>query len=101
MHRPERWGYVQFTTAPPGVAIPFRPDPLADSKWYVQRVHEAQKLHHASAGAWAGDLAVLAVPSPAGVVAQSLSASAEGYELAVASAGRILTKDHTGRLGIR
>ena len=26
MHRPERWGYVQFSTAPPGQAT-YRPDP--------------------------------------------------------------------------
>ena len=26
MHRPERWGYVQFSTAPPGT-VSYKPDP--------------------------------------------------------------------------
>ena len=28
MHRPERWGFVQFTTEPPGSGVAFRPDPV-------------------------------------------------------------------------
>src|SRR5688572_19008977 len=100
MHRPERWGYVQFTAAPPGAAVPFRPDPLGDAKWYLQRFHEAQKVHKASAGTWARDVAVLAVPRPADVQVLSLTATAEGYAITITSHGWLLCKDSTGRLSI-
>lgn len=100
MHRPERWGYVQFTTAPPGAAVAFRPDPLAEAKWYLQHLHEAQKLYKTSAGAWADDLAALAVPGPPGVQLLSHTATAEAYAITLAAHGRRLTKDSTGRLSI-
>ena len=42
MHRPERWGYLQFSTAKPGTA-PFRPDPERHIRDGLQRVYEAQR----------------------------------------------------------
>jgi hypothetical protein len=44
MHRPESWGYVQFSTAPPGKAA-FRPDPAGPAKYLLHRVCEAQRMY--------------------------------------------------------
>jgi hypothetical protein len=42
MHRPEKWGYVQFSTAAPGTAA-FRPDPAGPAKHLLHRIYYAQK----------------------------------------------------------
>ncbi len=95
MHRPERWGCVQFTNAPPGTPVPFTPDPLAHAKWYLQRVHEAQKLYRAAEGRWADDVAALSVPALPQVRLRRLIASREGYLLTVESAGATLERTAT------
>ena len=41
MHRPETWGYVQFSTAAPGAAA-FRPDPAGPAKHQLMRIYYAQ-----------------------------------------------------------
>jgi WD40 repeat protein/serine/threonine protein kinase len=41
MHRPETWGYVQFSTAAPGTAA-FRPDPAGPAKHLLHRIYYAQ-----------------------------------------------------------
>jgi len=41
MHRPERWGYVQFSTAPPGKAT-FRRDPAGPAKHVLHQIYYAQ-----------------------------------------------------------
>jgi eukaryotic-like serine/threonine-protein kinase len=45
MHRPERWGYVQFSTRPPGT-VAFRSDPAGPAKHLLQRVYHAQRAFH-------------------------------------------------------
>jgi hypothetical protein len=42
MHRPEKWGYVQFSTAPPGKGV-FRPDPAGPAKYLLHRIYYAQR----------------------------------------------------------
>ena len=50
MHRPERWGYLQFSTAKPGTAE-FRPDPdwpirdLLHRAYYAERIYRAKNGH--------------------------------------------------------
>jgi hypothetical protein len=58
MHRPERWGYVQFSIAPPGKAV-FVPDPAEPAKQLLHRVYYAQRAYHARHGKWAESLADL------------------------------------------
>jgi hypothetical protein len=41
MHRPEMWGYVQFSTAPVGQAA-FRPDPAGPARHMLHRIYHAQ-----------------------------------------------------------
>jgi hypothetical protein len=52
MHRPERWGYLQFSTAPPGT-VAFRPDPTGPTRHLLHRFYYAQRLYKKAHGAWA------------------------------------------------
>jgi hypothetical protein len=58
MHRPERWGYLQFSTAEPGQAA-FRPDPDWPTRDLLHRVYYAQRDYHKANGKYAGSLAEL------------------------------------------
>jgi len=58
MHWPERWGYVQFSTAAPGEAA-FRPDPAGPAKHLLMRVYRAQHDFHDAHQRYAGTLAEL------------------------------------------
>ncbi len=55
MHRPETWGYVQFTTAPPGTAR-FRRDPTGPARHLLYRLLYAQREYRHRHGRWAGTL---------------------------------------------
>ena len=78
MHRPERWGYVQFTreTAVSGRRIPFLPDPAHSIRERLHRVYYAQRLYRAEHGRWAENLAELHLEHPDGI---SLNPTADGY----------------------
>jgi hypothetical protein len=58
MHRPEKWGYVQFSTADPGTAT-FRPDDAGPAKHLLHRVYYAQRAYYEEHGAYAKSLAEL------------------------------------------
>jgi hypothetical protein len=58
MHRPERWGYVQFSTAAPGT-VAFRPDPSAAARDVLHRVYYAQREYRDQQGTWARSLDAL------------------------------------------
>ncbi len=64
MHRPERWGYVQFSTAKPGSAT-FRPDPDRQVHELLHRVYYAQREHRAKTGAYANTLEALKLDAAA------------------------------------
>jgi hypothetical protein len=55
MHRPETWGYLQFSAAPPGTAAP-RPDPAGPARAALHRVYYAQRDYRKQHGAWAASL---------------------------------------------
>ena len=52
MHRPERWGYVQFTNAASG-AVTFAPDPAAPARERLMRLYYAQRAFRERMGRWA------------------------------------------------
>jgi hypothetical protein len=58
MHRPETWGYVQFSTAAPGTAA-FRPDPAGPARHLLHRVYYAQRAYREKHGRYAATLADL------------------------------------------
>src|SRR5262249_36243472 len=55
MHRPERWGYLQFSTAAPGTAA-FRPDPDGPARHLLHRVYYAQRDYRKARKTWATSL---------------------------------------------
>jgi hypothetical protein len=74
MHRPERWGYLQFSTAPPGTA-PFRPDPAGPARDLLHRVYYAQRDYRKKHGAWAPSLGELGLGGLAGSVTLQTTSS--------------------------
>ncbi len=52
MHRPERWGYVQFSMEPPG-ATAFRPDPAQAGRDRLLEIYHHQKAFREKEGLWA------------------------------------------------
>jgi hypothetical protein len=55
MHQPERWGYVQFSTAAPGHAT-FQPDPTGPAKHVLHRIYHAQLSFEEEHGRYAATL---------------------------------------------
>jgi hypothetical protein len=58
MHRPETWGVVQFSAAPPGTAK-FVPDPAGPARHALHRVYYAQRAYRDKHGRYAATLAEL------------------------------------------
>jgi hypothetical protein len=78
MHRPERWGYLQFSTAKPGEAK-FRPDPDWEVRDTLHRAYYAQRAYFAKNGRFAANVSDLGLQLPAGRL--SLDAARTGYTL--------------------
>jgi len=55
MHRPETWGYVQFSTAEPGT-VAFRPDPAGPVRYLLHRIYYAQRDYRLKHKRWAKTL---------------------------------------------
>lgn len=64
MHRPEQWGYVQFSTATPGTAR-FATDPSWPARRWLHEVYTAQQAYRKVHGTFASTLAALGVAPPA------------------------------------
>jgi hypothetical protein len=60
MHRPERWGYLQFSAAAPG-SDPLRLDPTAPARHLLHRVYEAQNTFYRQHRRYARSLGELKV----------------------------------------
>ncbi len=58
MHRPEMWGYVQFSTAIPGQGV-FQPDVAGPAKHLLHRIYYAQRLYRDQHKKYAATLADL------------------------------------------
>jgi len=77
MHRPEQWGYVQFSTAKPGTAS-FAADPSWPARRWLHEVYSAQKAYRKVHGAFASTLAALGVGPPADASLSSPSLATAG-----------------------
>jgi hypothetical protein len=55
MHRPERWGYVQFSQEPPGKEK-FVPDPTLPGRDRLMEVYHREKAFRENRGRWATSL---------------------------------------------
>jgi hypothetical protein len=85
MHRPERWGYLQFSTAKPGKAA-FDPDADWPTKDLLHRVYHAERYHFQEHKRFTADMEKLdlggvAVPLSGAV---RLEATKSGFEASLA-----------------
>lgn len=85
MHRPERWGCLQFSTAPPG-SVTYRPDPAQQARDVLHQVYYAQRAYREKHGSWAPSLAALGLAGlshPSLVGPPVLEATEHLYEASV------------------
>jgi Carbohydrate family 9 binding domain-like len=80
MHRPERWGYVQFSTAPPG-QVTFTPDPAGPIRTRLMQIYAAQTALQLRTNHWAASLNELKLPEPAGMLPHQVKirTTTDGY----------------------
>ncbi|MFO0826190.1 MAG: carbohydrate-binding family 9-like protein [Gemmataceae bacterium] len=79
MHRPERWGYLQFSTAKPGKAE-FRPDRDWDMRDLLHRAYYTQRVHKKKHGRFAAALGDLELKDKA-VGKLTMDASRNWFEI--------------------
>ena len=85
MHRPETWGYVQFSTARPGSAA-FRPDASLAARRWLHEVYYAQIAFRQKNKRWAASFEELRITLPAdgSLAAGSLHTAGTQWEASVA-----------------
>ena len=86
MHRPETWGYVQFSTAPFGAAV-FRPDVDIPVKRRLHEIYYAERSFRKKNSRWATsleELGPLTAPPP-GMAAPTLEAGRFGFTASLPS----------------
>ena len=82
MHRPERWGFVQFSEKPPGQAD-YQPDPTQVIRDRLMAIYWAQKAYRGRTQTWATDLKTLGLadfPPAEGIGMPNLYTGPEAYE---------------------
>ncbi len=85
MHRPEMWGYVQFSTEPPGAAA-FVPDATWPARAWLYDAYYAQREFRRTHGRYVRTLDEfgLALPNGAGLSAPALTSTEAGrYTISV------------------
>jgi hypothetical protein len=83
MHRPETWGYVQFSSGPPGT-VAFRPDPSLPARRWLHEVYYAQREYRKTHGRWAATLLDLGTrASGAGLSSPALAVAGSLFEASV------------------
>jgi len=79
MHRPEKWGYVQFSTAK---KADFHPDPSAPARGLLHQVYYAQRDYKQKHGRWAADLVELGIENT-GNASIEMQVTQSGFEVVV------------------
>jgi hypothetical protein len=105
MHRPERWGIVQFTRSAPGRGR-FVPDSTLAARDLAMRIYYAQREYHKKQRRWAANLEALGIggPYPAGIGgAPRIALTADGWRATVpvggrGARGRVVTVTQDSRL---
>jgi predicted metalloprotease with PDZ domain len=80
MHRPERWGYVQFSASAPGEDS-YRPEPTGSIRDRLMEVYHAQYAFQRRNKRWAASLDELELPTATATtpIPVSLRPTPEGY----------------------
>src|SRR6266704_3398429 len=90
MHRPERWRFVQFSTAAPGQAV-FRPDPSWAIRERLMSVYKVEKERKAKGSDWTTSLEALGLsgePPIPGAGPLRIRLTESGYEASMTREGR-------------
>ncbi len=84
MHRPEKWGYVQFTRKESG-PVAFTPDPLGAARNQLHGIYYAQRAYQEKNHRWATSLAELALDTTAAPTSDrpTLKTTPDGFEATV------------------
>lgn len=81
LHRPEKWGYVQFTHKKIG-SVPFVPDPAAMAKNQLHQVYYTQRDYREKNGHWAVSLDELTLTANAKTIQPpTLKTTPDGFEV--------------------
>ena len=80
MHRPEKWGYVQFTRKKIG-SVAFVPDPATDAKNRLHQIYYAQRDYLEKNGRWATSLGELTLSTEVDATKTgTLKVTPDGFE---------------------
>ena len=81
MHRPEKWGYVQFSRKKFG-ETKYVPDPAAPARNVLQEIYYAQRDFQAKNNRWAATLEELGLRGNLGLTkAPTIQLTKEGFEV--------------------
>ncbi len=98
MHRPERWGTVQFSTLAGG-NVAYRPDPAQGAKDALYEVYYAQRAYQANHGRYAAGLAELGLRAGPGV--PDLAPTRLGFDATLSFGGKLWGVTDDARLWSR
>jgi hypothetical protein len=102
MHRPERWGYVEFRTDVHDRTY-FRTDPTLAVRDFLMSVYYAEQTHWREHKAFAASIPALTPPPGVGPLSVRLLDGGKGFEASVVIEGalrRTATVRHDSRLSI-
>jgi hypothetical protein len=106
MHRPETWGYVQFSTQPAGQSADFVPDSTAPVRYLLHKILYAQEAFKAQHGRYAKtleELGLTGLDHPTLLEPVRMHADADIYRAVAVvkhpdGTSRILTIHHDARI---
>jgi hypothetical protein len=87
MHRPERWGVLQFSSSAPG-SVEYRPDPAGPVRHLLHCVYYAQRDFYKEHGTWAktlNQLGLTGLGGRDGVGTPELETTSQGFVASVTS----------------
>jgi len=87
MHRPEKWGYVQFSTGEPG-QVTFQPDSAAAARDVLMEIYYAQREFRKGKKRWAATLEDLSLGRLNGLPAMqapTIQLTEKGFKASVAT----------------
>lgn len=82
MHRPDKWGILQFSTEAPGTTK-LLPDPAQPARDYLFGIYYAQRDYHKKHGRFLTPLSELKLPLGKELIRPQLEVTTHGYEASV------------------
>lgn len=96
MHRPERWGFVRFTSKPAGT-LAAEVDPTLPARDSLMEVYHRQRAFRARNGRWAGSLEELGITA----TCITLAGTESGFVATTSTGGSTLSITEDSRLVMR